>query len=92
MKSILVRADIPDDKEDRKDLVTNGLESGITRFILRKGDERFEDLGLMDAVYFDNGVPCTEGFALVTISVKAPILFFMPTMGMNIALPMIFRI
>ena len=67
MKSITIRADIPDDAEDRKALVTNGLESGITRFILRKGDERFEDLGLMDAVYFDKGVPCTEGFASVTI-------------------------
>ena len=67
MKSITVRADIPDDADDRKALVTNGLESGITRFILRKGDERFEDLGLMDAVYFENGVPCGKDFAYVKI-------------------------
>ena len=67
MKSITVRADIPGSADDRKALVTNGLESGITRFILRKGDERFEDLGLMDAVYFDNGAPCTKDFAYVTI-------------------------
>ena len=67
MKSILVRADIPDDKEDRKDLVTNGLESGITRFILRKGDEGFTDLGLMDAVFFENGKPCSDDVAIVKI-------------------------
>ena len=37
-KKIFVRADLPADKDDRKDLVTNGLESGIVNFILRKGD------------------------------------------------------
>ena len=67
MKSITVRADLPADADDRKALVTNGLESGITRFILRKGDERFESLGLMDAVYFENGVPCSKDFASVCI-------------------------
>ena len=34
-KKIFVRADLPADKDDRKDLVTNGLESGIVNFILR---------------------------------------------------------
>ena len=67
MKSILVRADIPDDRGDRKDLVTNGLESGITRFILRKGDEKFTDLGLMDAIFFENGSPCSSDVAVVKI-------------------------
>ena len=67
MKSILVRADIPQDRDDRKDLVTNGLESGITRFILRKGDEGFTDLGLMDAIFFENGKPCSDDVAIVKI-------------------------
>lgn len=67
MKSILVRADIPADKGDRKDLVTNGLESGITRFILRKGDETFTDLGLMDAIFFEKGEPCSSDVAVVRI-------------------------
>ena len=67
MKSILVRADIPDDRDSRKDLVTNGLESGITRFILRKGDEKFTDLGLMDAVFFEDGIPCSKDVAVVRI-------------------------
>ena len=68
MKSIYVRADIPADQDDRKDLVTNGLESGITKFILRKEDEKFTSLGLMDSViYFENGKPCTDDVALVRI-------------------------
>lgn len=67
MKSILVRADIPEDRDDRKALVTNGLESGITRFILRKGDDRFTDLGLMDAIFFENGAPCSKDVALAKI-------------------------
>ena len=35
-KKIFVRADLPADKDDRKDLVTNGLESGIVNKRLRK--------------------------------------------------------
>ena len=57
-KKIIVRADIPDDSDDRKDLVTNGLENGVSCFILRKGDKKFEDLGKMEAIYFENGIPC----------------------------------
>ena len=56
MKESIVRADRPDEKQARKDLVTNGLEAGICRFILRKGDEEFESLGKMDAIYLDDNV------------------------------------
>ena len=60
-KKIFVRADLPVDREDRKDLVTNGLESGIVSYILRKGDESFEDLGKMeDVIYFENGQPVSD--------------------------------
>ncbi len=60
-KKIFVRADLPSDKDDRKDLVTNGLEAGIVSFILRKGDEPFEDLGKMeDVIYFENGKPVSD--------------------------------
>lgn len=55
MKKLIVRADRSDDRETRKEYVTNGLEAGICRFILREGDECFEDLGKMDAVYTRNG-------------------------------------
>ena len=67
MKESIVRADRPDDREARKDLVTNGLEAGICRFILRKGDEAFEELGKMEAIYFEKGVSCDDRYEFVDI-------------------------
>lgn len=55
MKKLIVRADRSDDPSKRKDYVTCGLESGMTTFILRKGDEGLEQLGKMDALYTENG-------------------------------------
>lgn len=67
-KKIFVRADLPADADGRKDLVTNGLEAGIVSFILRKGDEAFEDLGKMeDAVYFADGKPVGDSWAVCRI-------------------------
>ena len=56
MKESIVRADRPDEKQARKDMVTSGLEAGICRFILRKGDEEFENLGKMDAIYLEDNI------------------------------------
>ena len=67
MKDSIVRADRPDDVQARKDLVTNGLEAGICRFILRKGDEGFETLGKMDAIYFDDGASCDDRYEFIDI-------------------------
>jgi len=68
-KRIFVRADLPGDRDDRKDLVTNGLESGVVSYILRKGDESFETLGKMDdVVYFDKGEPVDSKWAYASIS------------------------
>ena len=67
MKESIVRADRPDDRQERKELVTNGLEAGICRFILRKGDEEFESLGKMDAIYFRDGVSCDSRYEFVDI-------------------------
>ena len=67
MKDSIVRADRPDDVQARKDLVTNGLEAGICRFILRKGDEKFESLGKMDAIYFDRGKSCDDRYEFIDI-------------------------
>ena len=67
-KKIFVRADLPAEKDDRKDLVTNGLESGIVSYILRKGDEQFTDLGKMeDAVFFDGGKPTDKSWEVCRI-------------------------
>ena len=67
MKESIVRADRPDDREARKGLVTGGLEAGICRFILRKGDEEFESLGKMEAIYFDKGISCDDRYEFVDI-------------------------
>ena len=55
MKDTIVRADVPDDADDRKEYVTEGLEAGFSSFMLRKGDEAFESLGRMSAVYVEDG-------------------------------------
>ena len=67
MKTLVIRADRSDDRDVRKDYVTNGLESGITTFILRKGDESFEQLGKMEAIYIDNGKIVGDSYELVDI-------------------------
>ena len=56
MKESIVRADRPDEKQARKDMVTNGLEAGICRFILRKGDEEFESLGKMEVICLEDNI------------------------------------
>lgn len=67
MDKLIVRADRSDDRDSRKAMVTNGLEAGICRFILRKGDESFEDLGKMDAIYTENGIFIDDSFCSVDI-------------------------
>ena len=56
-KRMVVRADIPDDKDVRKRMVTDGLEAGFCTFMLRVGDERYSELGRMDVIFMDNGKP-----------------------------------
>jgi len=67
MKKLIVRADKPDDANKRKDYVTNGLESGITRFILRKGDEDLGSLGKMDVLYTEDGRFLDDSYEMVDI-------------------------
>ena len=45
-KEIWVRADVPDSKEERKNIVLSALETGIDTAIVRPGDEDFAKLGL----------------------------------------------
>jgi len=67
MKGIIVRADRPDDRGSRKDLVTNGLESGVCRFILREEDREFESLGKMEAIYLKKNVSADGDYEYVEI-------------------------
>jgi 3-dehydroquinate synthase II len=54
-KETIVRADVPDDKNKRKELVVSGLESGVTVAIVRPGDDDFASLGSVTLLYNDNG-------------------------------------
>lgn len=48
-----MRADRPDDKNERKSLVTAALESGIERIIIRVEDRDFVELGRFQAIWKD---------------------------------------
>ena len=67
MGRLMVRADRPDDAGVRKSMVTNGLEAGIGRFILRKGDEELENLGKFEAIYTEDGDFVDGSYAFVDI-------------------------
>ena len=55
MKEIWMRADVPDNKEERKELLKSGLENGVGVFIVRPGDEKFSSLGKVKLIVNDNG-------------------------------------
>ncbi len=65
-KEIWVRADVPDDKEDRKELVLSALESGIGTAIVRPGDEDFSEFGKVTIIVNDGGV-LSDGYELVEL-------------------------
>ncbi len=67
MKGIIVKADGPDDVDSRKALVTNALEAGICRFILRKDDSKFESLGKMEAIYMESSVSKDGKYEIIDI-------------------------
>jgi 3-dehydroquinate synthase II len=54
-KETMVRADVPDDKKKRKELLLSALESGVTTVIVRPEDKDFESLGKVTLLYNDNG-------------------------------------
>jgi len=64
---IILRADGPESESERKDIVTSGLESGITSFILREGDEKFETLGRMEAFYTREGAFSDPNLEIIDI-------------------------
>ncbi|MCQ2085795.1 MAG: 3-dehydroquinate synthase II [archaeon] len=67
-KKIFIRADLPENATDRKNLVSTALENGISCFILRKGDEAFAEMGKLDEViYFENGKPVDDSVEFAVI-------------------------
>ena len=66
-KEIWIRADLPDDKEVRKQLVLSALESGITGAIVRSDDLDFSDLGKITLMVNNKG-SLGDGYELVELS------------------------
>ncbi|MDY0293808.1 MAG: 3-dehydroquinate synthase II [Candidatus Methanomethylophilaceae archaeon] len=54
-KELWVRADLPEDKAERKDLVTSALESGISKAIVRPEDADFASLGSIELLFNEEG-------------------------------------
>ncbi|MDO5862136.1 MAG: 3-dehydroquinate synthase II [Thermoplasmata archaeon] len=66
-KEIWIRADAPDDKDKRKELVLSALESGIGIAIVRPEDEDFAGFGKVELIINDNG-KLSGGFELVELA------------------------
>ncbi len=66
-KEIWVRADVPESKEERKNLVLSAFESGISTAIVRPEDEDFSSLGKVTLLFNDNGV-LSDGYEIVSLS------------------------
>ena len=65
-KEIWIRADKPEDKEKRKELVLSALESGIGTALVRPGDEDFSSLGKVKLYFNDNG-DISENYEIVAL-------------------------
>jgi Predicted alternative 3-dehydroquinate synthase len=48
--NVILRADVSDSKEDRKQMLIEGLEAGITGMIVRREDADFSKIGKMDLI------------------------------------------
>ena len=68
---MIVRADLHEDAEYRKRMVTDGLEAGFCAFMLREGDERYAELGRMDVIYTRNGVPKDKDIVYANVTTPA---------------------
>lgn len=63
-KEIWVRADMPDTKEDRKEILISAIESGITTAIIRPEDSGFSSLGKIRLI--------TDGDDVRIINIESP--------------------
>lgn len=66
-KEIWIRADVPDDREERKELVISALESGIDHAIVRPEDSDFESFGKVTLIANEGG-RLSGGYELVELS------------------------
>ena len=66
-KEIWIRADGPEDGDERKELVLSALESGIERAIVRPEDSGFSEFGKVELIFNDDG-KLSGGYELVELS------------------------
>ncbi|MDO5853531.1 MAG: 3-dehydroquinate synthase II, partial [Thermoplasmata archaeon] len=66
-KEIWIRADAPEDKDKRKELVLSALESGIGIAMVRPEDADFADFGKVELIFNDGG-KLSGGFELVELA------------------------
>lgn len=66
-KEIWIKADGPENKDDRKELVLSALESGIEKAIVRPEDSDFAEFGTIDLVVNNDG-KLSRGYELVELS------------------------
>lgn len=66
-KEIWIRADGPEDGDERKELVISALESGIERAIVRPEDSGFSEFGKVELIFNDDG-KLSGGYELVELS------------------------
>ncbi len=59
-KEIWVRADVPESKEDRKEMLISAIESGITAAVVRKEDLDFSSLGKIKLITAGEDVKIVE--------------------------------
>lgn len=65
-KELWIRADHPDDVEERKELVLSALEAGISTVIVRKEDESFSEFGKITVHTISKG-KVSDGYELVEL-------------------------
>ncbi len=65
-KEIWIRTDVPDDKEERKELMISALESGVDIAIVRPEDADFESFGKVK-LYFNDSGKLSGGMELVEL-------------------------
>lgn len=65
-KELWIRADVPDDKEERKELVISALESGIDTALVRPEDSDFAEFGKV-SLYFNEDGKISGGIELVEL-------------------------
>ena len=72
MKKIWLRADVPEKKEDRKRMLIEGLESGITDVIVRKDDADFSKTGKVDLILRDGKELAWNGKKGMMVNIDDP--------------------